>query len=153
MIRIVDNYLTNEQCYFIIKLWDEFNVTNVNDNVYKCFTFDLMNKLDEINEIAPKLKIADFKKFRLQYVDETIEQIKLGHIHKNYWSFVIFLNDSFSGGELVFDNNTTIIPKIGTMVYFTGDERHRVENCIGKRWTLVGFLNNGLLEIEKTNLI
>ena len=47
----------------------------------------------------------------------------------------------------------TITPKTGTMVYFTKDEAHRVENCIGKRITLVGFLHYDLFKIKKTTLI
>jgi hypothetical protein len=38
------------------------------------------------------------------------------------------------------------------MVYFTGDEPHRVENTIGKRFTLVGFLHNDLFPNPKTML-
>jgi hypothetical protein len=153
MIKVIDNYLTNSQCYSVIQLWDESKITNVSDNVYRCSAFDLMNNLDEITKIIPDFSKCNFKNFRLQCVDENIEQIEVSHIHKNYWSFVIFLNDSFTGGKLIFDNNTTITPKIGTMVYFTGDEAHKVENCIGKRWTLVGFLHNSLFKIENIHII
>lgn len=56
---------------------------------------------------------------------------------------IIYLNDDFEGDELEFENEKIIIPKKGMMVYFA-DEKHKVYNCIGKRWCLVGFLNNDM---------
>lgn len=144
MIKTIDDYLSNIQCNSIINMWDENCIIDINnDNVYHYLGMCLMPHLKKINEIIPEFIKCYFKKFRIQCVDENIQQIKIPHSHINGYSFVIFLNDNFEGGELIFDN-LIVKPKMGTMVYFTGNEQHRVENCVGKRWTLVGFLHNNL---------
>jgi hypothetical protein len=93
-----------------------------------------------------------FKKFRVQVLNESINQSIIPHRHVNPWSFIIFLNDNFTGGEVIFDN-TEYKPKIGEMIYFSGEEIHKVNNCIGNRYTLVGFMNNNPMNVKKNTLI
>ena len=152
MIKIIDNYITPQQCESIINLWDNSNVINVNDNIYHFFGVDLIPHLKKVINIIPEFENCDFKKIRIQHTDESTIQVKTTHKHINPYSFVIFLNENFSGGELVF-NKISIRPKTGTMVYFNKNEAHKVENCIGKRMTLVGFLHYDLFKIKKTTLI
>ena len=152
MIKILHNYITKPQCDSIINLWHgDTDVINVNDGVYHFYGFNLIPHMESVIDIIPEFQQCDFKKFRIQYTDETITQVPTTHVHINRYSFVIFLNDEFEGGELVF-NEMRIKPTIGTMVYFTGDEPHRVENAIGKRYTLVGFLNNAIFQTPKKML-
>jgi hypothetical protein len=49
--------------------------------------------------------------------------------------------------EIIFGNKE-YKPKIGDMIYFTGDEFHRVNNCIGDRYTLIGFMLNNPLDVK-----
>lgn len=149
MIKIIDNYISPQQCSSIVNLWDEINVMNVNDNTYRFFGIDLIPHLKKVIDIIPKLESCDFKKLRIQRIDESIEQVKTKHKHINNYSFVIFLNNNYSGGKLIFDE-ISITPKIGTIVYFTKEESHKVDNCIGTRFTLVGFLHNKLFETKMT---
>jgi len=149
MIKILHNYITKTQCDSIINLWSDNTITNVDDGIYHFYGFNLIPHTKSVIDIIPEFQQCDFKKFRIQYTDETITQVPTTHVHINRYSFIIFLNDEFEGGELVF-NEMRIKPTIGTMVYFTGDEPHRVENCIGKRFTLVGFLNNDIFQTPKT---
>jgi hypothetical protein len=151
MVKIINNYLTHIQCERIINLWNDNNTINVSYGIYHFYGFDLIPYLKKVVNIIPELSKCNFKKFRIQYTDETIEQVKTTHTHINTYSFIIFLNDNFKGGELVF-NELIVKPKIGTMVYFTGDEAHKVQDCIGKRFTLVGFLHNDLFKIKNTIL-
>jgi hypothetical protein len=39
------------------------------------------------------------------------------------------------------------------MIYFSGEEIHKVNNCIGNRYTLVGFMNNNPMNVKKNTLI
>ncbi len=151
MIKILNNYITKTQCDSIINLWNDNTITNVDDGIYHFYGFNLIPHMESVIDIIPEFQQCDFKKFRIQYTDETIRQVPTTHVHINRYSFVIFLNDEFEGGELIF-NEMRIKPTIGTMVYFTGDEPHRVENTIGKRFTLVGFLHNDLFPNPKTML-
>lgn len=84
--------------------------------------------------------------------NETIDQIEASHGHSNPWSFVIFLNENFLGGEIVFGNRL-FLPKKGDMIYFSGNEKHSVKNCVGNRYTLVGFMSNNPLNIEDSKSI
>ena len=152
MINVVDNYISNTQCNSILKLWNTTDVISVHDGIYHFCGLNLIPHLEKVTNIIPGFINCDFKKFRIQYTDETIEQVKRTHFHINPYSFVIFLNDGYTGGELVF-NELIIKPKIGTMVYFTGEESHRVEDCVGKRFTLVGFLHNDIYKSKNTTLI
>ena len=152
MITILNNYISNTQCNSILNLWDNTNVISIYDNIYHFHGLNLIPHLEKVTNIIPQFIKCNFKKFRIQYTDENIEQVKTTHSHINPYSFVIFLNDEYTGGELVF-NELNIKPKIGTMVYFTGEEAHRVNNCCGKRFTLVGFLYNDLFKSKNTTII
>ena len=100
------------------------------------------------------LLFEEFISFTLELekgADETAETAV--HLNSLYLSiftlpwFIVFLNDNFTGGELIFDNNE-FTPKVGDMVYFSGEEYHRVNNCVGKRYTLIGFMMNNPLDVE-----
>jgi hypothetical protein len=80
-------------------------------------------------------------------VNETIDQVNNFHDHIDPWSFIIFLNENFIGGEVVFKKKE-FKPKKGDMIYFSGEEGHKVNNCIGDRYTLVGFMSNNPMEIK-----
>lgn len=149
MIKIIENYLTSTQCQSIISLWDAGNVNSVDDNIYRFSGVDLLPHLNKVIEIVTEFQSCDFKKLRIQLVDDSTVQVETKHYHSNNYSFIIFLNDNYTGGKLIFDNES-ITPKVGTMVYFTKEEAHKVENCIGARFTLVGFLHNKLFETNKT---
>lgn len=84
--------------------------------------------------------------------NETIDQVETPHGHSNPWSFVIFLNDNFSRGEIIFGNKV-FYPTKGDMIYFSGNERHSVKNCVGNRYTLVGFMSNNPLNVENSKSI
>jgi hypothetical protein len=78
-----------------------------------------------------------FSTIRLQKYDESINQITSFHSHNDIHNYLIFLNDNFEGGELEFECGILIKPKKGSIVYFNNNERHRVKNCLGERYTLV----------------
>jgi hypothetical protein len=89
--------------------------------------------------------------FRIQMVNNDIDQSKQFHTHPNApYSFIIFLNDNYDGGEVEFGDGQKIVPSSGTMIYFTSDESHRVLNCTSDRYTLIGFLKNDMFYNKKT---
>lgn len=148
MIQYYPSFLTNEECNQLINLYDTSEGYYWEDDKYRFYSIEL-NK----NKIGiSKFDNFSFDRFRVQMVDESVNQVLNFHIHRLPWSFVIFLNQNFEGGELVFENNT-YSPKTGDMVYFSGDEPHKVNNCIGNRYTLVGFLNNNPMMSTYNNII
>jgi hypothetical protein len=148
MIKSIPSFLNPNEIEFFLSFFKESTYNLHEDNVYKFYYVDLFQKKLPFETF----KNFNFKKFRIQMVDETITQIETTHRHINPWSFIIFLNDNFIGGEIVFDN-IHYKPKTGDMIYFSGEEQHKVNNCIGKRYTLVGFMHNNPLSIQKINLI
>lgn len=142
MIKYFESFLTYNECDYFISLFDDRNEYN-DDNVYKFFYVDLLNKELKIDKFIN----FKFKKFRVQMVNEKIKQISDPHGHINPWSFVIFLNEDFIGGEICFTNNT-YTPKKGGMLYFSGQELHSVNDCKGNRYTLVGFMLNNPLNVN-----
>ena len=50
-------------------------------------------------------------------LNETINQIELAHKHDNPWSFIIFLNENFEGGEVIFEG-VEYKPKKGDVFNF-----------------------------------
>lgn len=107
-----------------------------------------------MGEDLKTLKFSNFifKKFRVQMLNKSINQSITPHRHVNPWSFVIFLNENFTGGEIIFDS-VQYKPKTGDMVYFSGEENHKVNNSIENRYTLVGFMHNNPMNIKKDTLI
>jgi hypothetical protein len=148
MIAHYPNFLNNDECEYFIHLFEDGNSTYYIDKVLKFYHIDLLGK----GLATEKFSKFVFKKLWVQMYDESIDQFTNFHRHFNPWSFVIFLNENFSGGELVF-SEIEYKPKTGDMIYFSPDEYHKVNNCIGNRYTLVGFMYNNPMNIKKNNLI
>lgn len=151
MIKYIDNFLNNEEIQYFIDIFlnKKLGIGDfTNDNLYRYYYVDLMNTNLKVKKFSKFI----FSKFRVQMVNETINQIEIPHTHKDPWSFVIFLNEDFIGGEIVFDN-VSYAPKTGDMIYFNGDESHKVNNCIGNRYTLIGFMLNNPFETSIPNTL
>lgn len=149
MIKYIPNFLNNEEIKYFIDIFNSENMNYFGNDVYKFYYVNLMNKNIDTNKFSKFI----FKKFRVQMINETINQIQTYHTHLNPWSFIIFLNEDFIGGE-VFFNDVEYKPKKGDMLYFSGEESHKINNCIGNRYTLVGFmLNNPLGDDTKNKII
>lgn len=149
MIKYINNFLDNEEIEYFIDIFrsKKMGIGGFpNDNVYRYYYVDLINKNLEVKKFSKFI----FSKFRVQMVNQTINQIEIPHMHKDPWSFVIFLNEEFIGGEIVF-GDVIYTPKKGDMIYFSGDEYHKVNNCIGDRYTLIGFVLNNPFEIDTRN--
>jgi len=143
MIKYVSSFLTSEETEYFINLFKSGSKKFFGDQYYKYYYVDLMDSEIEVR----KLDSFVFKKFRVQMVNETIQQIEEPHTHLNSWSFIVFLNDDFEGGEIFFGEEV-YTPKKGDMIYFSGEEYHRVNDCVGDRYTLIGFMLNNPFELQ-----
>ena len=133
MITHIPSFLNNKEVEYYINLYHTLpRVSRKHDGRYR-FTYVgvLKYKTDVFEEFG-------VHQLRVQMVDDKINQIKKFHKHATPFTFVIFLNDNFEGGELVFQDKE-IKPTKGDLVMFTGGTDHTVNNCIGERYTLVGF--------------
>jgi hypothetical protein len=61
-----------------------------------------------------------------------------------HYGVVIYLNDNFEGGELLYtDSNTKIKPEVGMLICHPGDRVHKVLDVIsGNRYTLTSFITS-----------
>jgi len=156
MIHLINNIITDLECNELIsyyKLNENKIIKNENDNVYHFYGTNIIDEIDMFmftKRFFKKLNIVD--RLRIQHLNDTINYVETPHGHYLPFSLIIFLNDEFDGGELIFDN-IIITPKKKQIVYFTGDELHYVKPVIsGDRYTLVSFLNSDL-NITKTSLL
>lgn len=152
MIKYYSSFLDKYECHELINLYNNSDSKYWEDTIYTFYSINLK----KMNTTLPKFSKFDFEIFRVQMVDESINQVENFHVDEAPFSCVVFLNNDFDGGELIFsDKNSnpkiSYTPKMGDMLYFTGDEPHKVNNCIGKRYTIVGFIKNDPLNIMQTN--
>lgn len=147
MISLYKNFIDNEMSRNLIEIYQERleKTFIVNDNVYNFSGLSVSQ--DEIRFT----KDWNCNTLRIQKIDPTTKITKHYHIHKDKYSVVIFLNDDFNGGELIFPN-ITIKPIKNMLVYFTGDEPHYVNETDSDRYTLVSFLKSPI-NIFKHKLI
>ena len=93
------------------------------------------------------------------------------HFHKNNWTYVLYLNDNFDGGEIEFKNGDRIKPERGDMIGFDETEAHRVirpynfkpqtfthngmEYTLNRRFSLVGFMKENIFgkDIKNKSII
>lgn len=139
MVLYEPNFLSIEECQQVLDLWNEADSRFV-DGYVRCSSISLEKNLN-VEFLEKRGLIFNSKNsFRIQKYNETYNpQPDIFHGHKERYSWVIFLNQDFTGGELVFGNGATFRPKSGGLVYFEGtDETHKVNSCIGDRFVLVG---------------
>ena len=148
MISYIENFLDEEECSFFITLFKHGKIDEWVDNVYSFSSINLLN----LDLHFSKFSSCDFQRFRVQRVNENTKVVNSLHRHYVNCSFIIFLNDEFKGGELVFEDRT-FSPKTGDMVYFSGKAAHKVNKTIGDRYTLVGFVNNNPDFVKKNKFI
>lgn len=144
MVKYFPNFLSLSEVNYFLDIFSTESMKYYGDEYYKFYFVDLLHRKIEVN----KFEKFNFKKFRVQMVNESIKQIDKPHSHLNPWSFVVFLNEDFSGGELLF-GDLEFKPKKGDMVYFSGEEMHKVNDCLGDRFTLIGFMMNNPLQVER----
>ena len=134
MIIIQDNFLTEKETSYLLKLWGKGRV-GFSSEIIRFFAMDLKNSNFDISCIQNGIfEKKYFHKIRLQKYNEEFDQIEEFHGHENIHNYIVFLNDNFSGGELEFENGSIVKPKKGSLVYFNNNERHRVKKCIGDRF-------------------
>lgn len=153
MIKSYKNYLTKEECDWVIDYYIEnsnkiFKETNLYVKNYEGIEIDTTS--DFILKNKFNMKLAEH--IRIQKTDSNVIPTTIPHTHTTPFNFIIFLNSNYEGGNL-FIGGEYIKPETGTMIYFTGDEEHYptpVPN--GERYVIACFLMKDIFE-NKTGLI
>ena len=145
MIQRVPNFLTKRECQWYID-WYEGNrnriFTETNEYVenYEGIEVDVRNEdFPLFKKISPQ--IMEF--LRIQKTDVNVNPIQKPHTHETPNNFVIFLNEGFEGGELIFESGEVFKPEVGTMIMFEREGHYPKRVTRGERWVMVSFLNSG----------
>ena len=154
MITVYQDIISDEE----IKEFLDYYQKHIEEEflrVDKVYVFKSINIIDHINEFKflRRLRYTNYDRIRIQHVDNKLDMLLEPHRHTPPYSFIVFLNDDYEGGELFMDN-ITFKPKKGQLIYFTGDEPHYVNNVTkGDRYTLVGFTVDKNLNLNYLNII
>lgn len=137
MILYDSNFLNEKEIEYILSFWSDTKFDKYREQIIYFDGIELINKCDFKLIKNNLFASVNFNTIRLQRSNETIHQLTFFHGHNDIHNYVIFLNDDFEGGELEFEEGLLIKPKKGSVVYFCNNERHRVKNCVGNRFSLV----------------
>ena len=134
----VDNYITKEQCIDYIEHYENNtqHAYDYNDSL------PLQIKADTVIE-------SIIQNFGIRHNLDNLEIVKRVAPSKmdNHYdegdsvAFILYLNDKFVGGETVFENETTIVPKPGRLLVFSnGTLLHKVNEITeGTRYVIAGW--------------
>jgi len=57
----------------------------------------------------------------------------------NYYTSILFLNDNFKGGEIIFDDQDILVtPRMGSLLFFPSSEKWRTELVDGGSYRMIG---------------
>jgi len=174
MIVTKHNILSDTEIEKLLTLWFDTDKNHIITDGYK-YHIEALEILDYLEELKLNYSFAKehYRDLILQTIDETHSQApnhNKFHRHENEWTYVMYLNDNYDGGEIEFINGTVIKPKTGDVIYFSPEEGHRIhppsnfteqyfnyngsDILMNKRWSLVGFMNSDIInENKKTCLI
>lgn len=145
MITEIKNFLTEGECEWYVNWYRDnpnqiFRETNEFVTNYEGIEVDRMNEgFPLFKKISPK--VMEF--LRIQRTDKGVIPNRNPHTHPTPYNFVIFLNEGFEGGELVFETGEVFKPKVGTMIFFEGEDGHYPTPVTkGERWVIACFLNS-----------
>lgn len=161
MIKVIDNFLTKEDCDSLIR----DNLTNLESIPEQSYERRCLSKFIELPVIKSKLvSIVDEiqKNLTIDSTFEFIQYSKDDHFawHNDiqptskihYISSVIILNDNFKGGELIFRENLKIFkPSInkGSLIIFSSKIKHKVNKITeGKRYSLCCWFYQDTSEVK-----
>ena len=151
MISVYKNFLTDSESHELITHYNS-NLNNEMITKNKIYSFrgvDIPEKNYYNYKISKKLNLINPQILRIQLIDSSIQTNEYMHSHRMPWSYVIFLNDNFDGGNLIFEN-IEIKPEKNKLIVFSGNLKHRVDNVKnGNRYTFVSFTE----DVAKLNLI
>ena len=157
-IFLIEDFLTNEECDHYIgltqdKVFEEAKI-NVHGNQLmnkgvrnndRLMVFDndlAKNLFQRANEFLPQThedyKILDFNEMFRIYKYSPGQRFKMhrdgsyirNESEKSFYTFMIYLNDNFEGGETEFENLFTVPPKKGSALVFYHPLRHEGKTLI-----------------------
>lgn len=144
MITEIKNFLTPTESEWYINWYKEnpnllFRETNEYVQNYEGIEVDRSDtNFPLFKKVSPQ--IMDF--LRVQKTDTNVKPLPNPHTHETPYNFVIFLNEGFEGGDLIFESGEVFKPKVGTMILFENEAHYPTPVTKGERWVIASFLND-----------
>ena len=166
MIVHKNNIISDIEIDSLYEIWFNPNIEHgKTEYKYALELIDLKQRYDLLN-INYIFDLKRYRMFFLQCIDVNHNNAlysKRYHNHRNTWTYVLYLNDNYDGGELEFESGEIIKPKKGDLIYFSPNEFHRVltpynfkekyfidkenkSHLLDKRYSLVGFMNTNVFD-------
>lgn len=147
MIEIFNDIINSKECDEFVEFFKknkELMYSQLSDNIYHFNAVSIIDNINEFSFTKKYINLNTIDRIRIQHIDNNVNTVERAHMHNNPYTIIVFLNDEYNGGELIF-NNITIRPKKGQLIYFTGNEYHLVNKVSsGDRYTLVCFLKHNI---------
>lgn len=155
MVIVSPNFITPSESNDFINFIDNNsdNVTHFNEN-YWYNGINIKNNIDTFS-FFKRINIESYSPhlLRIHKIDRYNSTPEVAHYDDTPFSFIIFLNDNFIGGEINF-KGIVVKPISNSIVYFTKDAIHSIKKVQeGTRYTLVGFLNKPIKFDRKESLL
>lgn len=145
-IYIEHNFLSDAECQGAIAFYQAYahNAFHYKDNN----TFPIcLREHNEFNYINTRVLNLSKKLGQSNYILDNHEIVKWSpksemNMHLDYshdeWSALVYLNDNYYGGKILFENGLEFKPEAGTIVMFNGcNLKHGVSKLLnGDRYTL-----------------
>ncbi len=169
-IFLIENFLSDSECDHYIELTQDkvFEEAKINmggrqmmskgvrnNDRLMIFDNDLANNLfskavDFLPQIHEDYKVLDFNEMFRIYKYSSGQRFKMhkdgsyirNENEKSFYTFLIYLNDDFEGGETEFENLFTVAPKKGSALVFYHPLRHEGKTLI-----------NGLKYVLRTDVM
>lgn len=157
-IFLIEDFITDEECDHYIDLTQDKDFEEAKINVHgnqvmnkgvrnndRLMVFDndlAKNLFQRANEFLPQTheddKILDFNEMFRIYKYSPGKRFKMhrdgsyvrNESEKSFYTFMIYLNDDFEGGETQFENLFTVAPKKGSALVFYHPLRHEGKTLI-----------------------
>jgi predicted 2-oxoglutarate/Fe(II)-dependent dioxygenase YbiX len=154
MIQIFQNTITEEEIDEFMQFYQQHQEEEVVkiDHIFSFKSISILERIQDFKFLR-RLRYTNFHKLRIQSIDPEVPVILEPHRHGIPFSFIVFLNDDFEGGEFLIDN-LICKPKKGQVIFFSGDEPHFVNPVTkGARFTLVAFTHDRNLDFKSLHLL
>ena len=135
-----DNYLPKEMCDSYINFY--------NSNLNRVYEYEgsypitlNQNELELVHNIKENFNISH-ELSKSEIVKRECGSFMGDHFDDgDKFAFILYLNDDYSGGETIIENETIIKPKTGRILLFTnGNIMHRVNKVLsGTRFVISGW--------------
>lgn len=157
-IFLIENFLTEEECDYYIELTQDkvFEEAKINmrgqqlmnkgvRNNDRLMVFDkdwaeefFKKAVEFLPQIHQDYKILGFNEMFRIYKYSPGQRFKMHHDgsyirnenEKSFYTFMVYLNDDFEGGETEFENLFTVAPKKGAALIFYHPLRHEGKTLI-----------------------